>query len=696
MVQKSELFFLRILIPYSAGIILMYNRRDEELLKTEIAAVGLLFCLLFLANLLYLKCRLYQFNGWLGLASYLFWFVFGAMICAFNHHPLNSNIAPPPHAYLKAWVANEPEIKNGIMRFEASLTAKVDAFQVKKLTGKLLISIRLAVKRPLRLAYGDELIVSGKCTAIAPPQNPGEFDFSAWLMAKNINYQLFIDQQNVVKLPSNVGNPIIRYAIGIRQKQIEVYRRLIKDDQAFAVASTLVLGYRSDLSKETLAAYSKTGTIHALSVSGAHVGIVYLLLNWLLFFVNRHKVWKLILICLAIWSYSLLTGFSPSVLRSAMMLSIYLVAKTFNRDINNYNILAFTAFCMLTYNPFLIWDVGFQLSFIAVFGLVYLQPKIYQMLYVKNKLMDKLWSATAMSLAAQLATFPLSIYYFHQFPVYFIISNLFILLPLSAMMYLGIVILTIKLYFLAPVFEWVITFTHHGLNWIATLPFAGISGIWINRCQLVLLTLMLGFITYAFVNRKKKILYMGLGLSLCLQLSCFNDKLKRIDQQKILFFSLRRHYATAFIEGNSAILVTDVSPNTKEFEFSVKPALDQLGIAHLSTLTWEKDTVIKHFVKKTNQLIFFGFKLLLLDSRLNRKKVMGLPKFDAVWLHVGAKKSLIDLRQECLFSRSIIDASNTAKAIAAYQEQAHKIDVPLHVCKKNTSYLIDLKPLNNE
>ncbi|WAC42741.1 ComEC/Rec2 family competence protein [Pedobacter sp. SL55] len=140
----------------------------------------------------------------------------------------------------------------------------------------------------------------------------------------------------------------------------------------------------------------------------------------------------------------------------------------------------------MVYDPFLIWDVGFQLSFLAVFGLVYYQPKIYNWLYFKNKWADKLWAAVAMSLAAQLATLPLSIYYFHQFPVYFIISNLFILIPITILMYLGIAILLVRVYFLAPIFEWIITFTNQGLKWISNLPYAGITEIWLNKWQLFL------------------------------------------------------------------------------------------------------------------------------------------------------------------------------------------------------------------
>ena len=190
----------------------------------------------------------------------------------------------------------------------------------------MLIALKIDSLKPIQLNYGDELIITDKYLPIEPPYTPGEFDFQAWLAAKNVYQQTFINQDQLIQLNESKGNAIIKYAITQRKKQVAIYRQLIKNDEAFAVASTLVLGYRADLSKETLAAYSKTGTIHALSVSGAHVGIIFFLLNAMLSFLDRKralKILKVIVICSLIWYYALLTGFSSSVLRSAIMITIF-------------------------------------------------------------------------------------------------------------------------------------------------------------------------------------------------------------------------------------------------------------------------------------------------------------------------------------------------------------------------------------
>lgn len=695
MTFKSEIVFVRIVLPFIAGIICAYHIETKEFIIPILVVCLLLFTCLLVVNSLYKKIKAYHFKDRIGLSIYLFCFFLGGLICLLNKQSLRSDHFTNYRTnYFKSYVNSEPQLTNDILRFEVVVTKAFTAQRAKAVSGKLLIALKLDTLNPIELNYGDELMIASENLLVEPPYNPAEFNFKAWLAAKNIYHQTFINQRNIIKLHRANGNKLLKYAIEVRQRQVAIYRKLIHNEEAFAVASTLILGYRADLSQETLAAYSKTGTIHALSVSGMHVGIIYIFLNWALFFLNGKRILriiKLLFICTLIWYYALLTGFSPSVLRSAIMLSVYIFAKTFNRTSNNYNILAFTAFCLLAYNPFLIWDVGFQLSFLAVIGLIYLQPKIYKWLYVKNKWLDKLWSTVALSLAAQIATFPLSIYYFHQFPMYFVFSNLFILLPLTAMMYLGIMILMLKLYFLAPLFEWIITFTNNGLKWMAELPFSGITSIWLNQWQLILLSFTLMIFTFALVKKQKGLFMLSLFCLLIFQSSTFYDKVSALHQRNILFFSLRKNYATAFINANEAILVTNLSQNDKNFNFFIKPALEQMQLTKIHLIKWEQDTTINTFIKKENQLSFYGYRILLLDQHLSYKSIANLPQYEIVWLHQNPKKPINTLRQEVLFNSLVIDASNKDAQLQKYKTEANKIKVQYHILKKNNSYLVHLK-----
>jgi competence protein ComEC len=695
MTFKSELVFVRILLPTCAGIWSAYIFQDSKIISWSLMVSLLIFVILIPVNIFYNKLEIYQYKWAIGLLFFIFWYSFGCYICIKNIGLLEPNYyGKRVYPYLKVWISNEPQQNNGIIRIEAEVIQGFLANHTVKTSGKILIALNTDTLKPVQLDYGDELLISTTYFPVEPSYNPSEFDFQAWLASKNIFHQTFLLQNQYVQLSAKMGNPIIKYAISVRKRQVDCYRKLIRNDEAFAVASTLVLGYRADLSKETLSAYSKTGTIHALSVSGMHVGIIYIFLNWALFFLNRNTVFKIVklfLICSLIWYYSLLTGFSPSVLRSAIMLTVYILAKAFNRNSNSYNILAFTAFCLLIYNPLFIWDVGFQLSFLAVFGLVYLQPKIYKWFYFKSKWLDKLWATIALSLAAQIATFPLSIYYFHQFPIYFIFSNLFILLPLTAMMYLGIGILMLRLYFLAPIFEWIINFTNTGLKWIANLPFSGITAIWINQWQLVLLSLFLLTITLALTHYHKKLFITSIVLILFFQTIAAFFKTIQLKQNKIISFNLRKNYAVAFIDGLHAVLLTDLKPSDKNFDFFVKPALDQLQINKIDFINWETDTTINLFNKKEHQLIFHQYHILLMDQSFNFKKIAMKPKFNMLWMHQNPKQNIAALKDQVQFSTLLIDATNKDYLIKKFEAEANKIALQHYSLKKNKAYLIDLK-----
>lgn len=694
MTYKSEIVFVRILIPFLAGIICAYLFANADFIYPSLFITISLLITLISINLAYRRLKIYQRKGLLGSVFNVLCFACGGLFCLLNTHSFKQNYyANYQYDYLKVWINSEPQLTNNILRFEVEVTNAYEQQISKVVSGKLLVALKTDSVDPVHLNYGDELIITGKYLPVEPPYNPGEFDFGAWLAAKNVYQQTFINQDQLIKLNEAKGNTIIKYAIEERKKQVAIYRKLIKNDEAFAVASTLVLGYRADLSKETLAAYSRTGTIHALSVSGAHVGIIFFLLNAMLTFLDRKKIFKifkLLLICSLIWYYALLTGFSSSVLRSAIMITIFILAKAFNRNSNNYNILAFTAFVLLVYNPFFIWDVGFQLSFISVFGLIYLQPKIYKWIYVKNKWLDKLWSAVALSLAAQLVTFPLSVYYFHQFPMYFLLGNLFILLPLIAMMYLGIGILVLRVYFLAPIFEWVITVTNNGLKWIANLPFSGITSIWLNHWQLLLLSLALSILILALVYFHKKFLITGVALLCIFQCYATYKKISAFNQNKILFFSLRKNYAAAFIDSKKAILVTDLQPEDKNFQFFVQPALDKMQIEDVLFIDWEQDTLVNTFVKKDHQIKFHDYQILLIDRTFNYKSISGLPKYNTIWLHQNPKQEINTLRSSVIFNSLIIDATNNDYTIEKFRIEANKVKVQHHILKKNNSYLIDL------
>ncbi|RDC57770.1 ComEC family competence protein [Pedobacter chinensis] len=691
---KGEYIFVRILAPFISGIgIFYFLPREKFILITEMIAGILLLAILFI-NVYYKKLNGYRFKGLTGILILLFFFAFGGVLCLLNNEKLKASyFARNNNTYLKIWINGEPEKINDILRFKARIVSGYQNNKQIRLSGQLLLALKLNNVNPIKLRYGDELIIPAHHFEVEPPYNPAEFDFKGWLAIHNMYEQTFIDQTHLLKTNKNIGNPIIKFAINLREKQIDKYRKLIKNDEAFAVASTLILGYRADLSKETLAAYSKTGTIHALSVSGSHVAIIFFVLDFLLMFLDKKKtlrIFKFILICSLIWVYALITGLSPSVVRSAIMITIFITAKTFAKNKNGYNTLSFAAFCQLIYNPFLIWDVGFQLSYISVFGLIYLQPKIYNWIYVKNKWLNKVWELTALSLAAQLITFPLCIYYFHQFPVYFLLGNLFISIPLIIIMILGIAVLIPFLDKLSPIFEWIITFTNNALKWIADLPYSTFSSIWINLPELILLSFALGLLVYSFSKYKKWALLLSLSIYIIYQMLIIYDSYTAVHQKKIIFFTLRKNYAAAFVNGNQTVLLTDLSADDKNYLFFIKPALEQYQISKINFITLKQDTILHPFIKKDHQIIFDKFKILLVDEALNRKRLNIIGKFSGIWITGNTRFTLENLPKEVEYKSIIIDATNKDYKIEMFKTFAENIKVEHHVLKKNPAYLVYL------
>ena len=689
MTYRAELIFVLILGPFTAGILICYGRNFTELYSVWRFSTFIVFLSIFIIRYLYKSIKVYHHKYIIGLLLYLLLFLLGRLHCIHFYTPGKTNyFASQSGRFLKVKVDSEPEQSHHLLRFTTSVLEVSDEHKKYQSEGRLLVALQIdSLLKPV-IRYGDIFLIPAIYTEVSPPANPGEFDFKSWLAHKNIYHQVFLRKNQFLHLSQNKGNPVINFSLKLRQQQITYYRKLLKDDEAFAVASTLILGYRADLSSETLAAYSRTGTIHALSVSGMHVGIIYLVIEWALSFLNRRKSWriiKVILVLALIWFYTLLTGCSASVLRSAIMLSVFVIAKAFRRNTNSYNILAFSAFCLLLYDPFLIWDVGFQLSFLAVFGLIYLQPIINSWFFFKSALLTRLWSMISLSLAAQITTFPLSVYYFHQFPLYFIVSNLFITLPIAVLMYLGIGILLIRLDWLAIPFEALILFTNRGLTLISHLPYSSLCGIWINKTELLLLCLWMILLIIGLICRHKAFFLSSFTILICLQCFLVYDYMLSRKQQKIVLFQLSSKYAAAFISADTAVVVTNLTSTDKTFAFAVQPALDQLKVSNVSCISLEKNSLLNDLEIRNHQLTWKKMNILVLDQSFEQLKILNRPTFDVIWLQGSPDIKIIDLQQQVNFKTLWIDGTNNHYMSKKYEKEARHLDIPIHSLRRQAT-----------
>ncbi|RZK27036.1 MAG: ComEC family competence protein [Flavobacterium sp.] len=608
-VTNSEIFYVRAFLPFSAGIVFLKWSPWTTLpiIPIYILAGLLAFCLLLL-NLCYRRLKVYRYKISLSVAFHFLMFVVGYALAINKSEVLSyDHFASRPYSFLKIVVNQEPQLKSKVLMFKAKVVRGYDTLSSFKTTGNLLVSLKLDSIFNREIFYGDVIIIPYAVQATKANPNPATFNYKNWLETQHINHQIFISPDQVLFTKENEGTWLIKQALVLRRQQVNYFRKILKDDNVYSVASTLILGYRADLDEELLSYYSKTGTIHALSVSGMHVGLIYVVLEWIFSFLNRHrasKAFKLMTILSLIWSYTVLTGLSPSVLRAAIMISVFMVGKRINRSANGVNILAFSGFLILVYDPLTLWDVGFQLSYLAVLGLILVQPSIENWFYFKNSILRKIWSAVSISLAAQLFTFPLSVYYFHQFPMYFIFSNLFILLPVTGIMYLGILILLFRLTFLSESLEWLINMTNSGLKYIAELPFSNMSSIWISSLELVLMSIGIAAFLFALKSYKKSVILYALILCLGLQILSAFDKFDKANQRKLVIFNIRNHYAVAFITGKEVILYSRLKVQDKLFKNNIQPFLDQQHIK-LITCTEDISSIKRLYFKNTGDEIQF-------------------------------------------------------------------------------------------
>ncbi len=426
--------------------------------------------------------------------------------------------------------------------------------------------------------------------------NPGQFDYATFLRFHQIHYANYINEWDKKGSTFN----FLRYPTLIRNKALEVLKENVLIKSHFPIVSALVLGYKDELSNHTKHSFSSTGAMHVLAVSGLHVGIIYFILKsiiTLFTFNQRNRVFRNILVLIGIWVYALITGMSPSVLRACTMLSFLIIAEVFNRNTNVYNVLSASAILLLIINPYLIMQVGFQLSYLAVLGILYIQPKMEKIWAPKYWLIKKIWTITTVSIAAQISTFPLGLLYFHQFPNYFLISNL-VVIP-AAFLILSLGILIIVLSFSKIIVGFISYLLQHVLNslllvirHIESIPGSLTEGLSISIFETMLIYL---FIASILISLKfKKYIFYGISTFIFFSLLFINGiedyRLKGL--KRIIVYNIPNHFGMDLVNGPNHYFIGDSAliHNDEKLLFYVKHNWHELDLKsptfiHYDTLT---------------------------------------------------------------------------------------------------------------
>ncbi|NIJ54110.1 ComEC/Rec2 family competence protein [Dyadobacter arcticus] len=400
------------------------------------------------------------------------------------------------HTHYQATVSNLPEKRKSTYRVEVDINrTRLARGKWKNVTARTLINIDADIQdipKP-----GQQIIVKGNLDLPMEATNPEQFDYRRYLKNKGILWVDYLrkgDFQTVSLQPSNYN--LTLWSLKISEWADQEFRRQIVNDQSYGLVKAMFLGRRDDLGAEQINHYVASGTVHILSVSGMHVAIIFLIISHVLSWMKRFRFGNLFYLCtiiLLLGFYALITGLAPSVQRATIMCIIFVVAEVFGKKNNAMNTLAFSALLILLSDPSVVYDVGFQLSYLAMSGIFLFYKPILSILSPSNRVSKFVWQITALSFAAQLATFPLSLYYFHQFPSYFWLINPFviaftnILLPASMIM---LAVSTLNITWLQWLINSVVDWSARLTDLSATIP-GRLPGYLVENLHLGLIEILL-------------------------------------------------------------------------------------------------------------------------------------------------------------------------------------------------------------
>lgn len=673
--HKGEIPFVILLIPFLLGITAGLN--FARLAETTFLIIALLTlsAAFITLNIGYKRFNIYKTRWIGGILINLILFIFGWISTA-NYSELNrpNQFSKFPAQLAIIRINNEPTLKNGLIRFTAIVEQTINQGKKTVTSGTLLVTLKDSLAQ--NLAYGDEVLIPANYTLIDPPFNPAEFNYKQYLANKNIYYQSFLYGHKYAVVAHDAGNTIVAFALKLRQQLVKKLKTNIHNPDAIAVASAMLLGYRADLSSDVLQAYSNTGMVYVLTVSGSQVAIIYFLLTYVLSFLSRHKYGKVlraIIIIGVLCYYALLTGFSPAICRAVLVVSMIVIGKTYNRYINTLNILAFSAFVLLLYNPYLITEVGFQLAFLAVGGLIVLRPIVYNWFKFKNKFADKLWAICSVSIAAQIITFPLSAFYFHQFPVYFLVSNILVIIPAAIIMYTGLLYLLLpQISFIPQYLGWILEKTillmNKGLSDIEQFPLSTINKIWLNTVEYFLLYAMIISLFYFLYDRRIWLLRLSLCCLLLLSISFSYNKIISANTHTIAFLNMRSHTGIVMRNGNQAIVLSDLSDTNKNYRYSIQPYLDSCKLTDVTIYNPKQNFNSNYVLKRSNLIQFFDKRILLFDKSVSNCALNNKLVADYIYITGNPYTNFNNINKNYSYQQLLVSAANSDRFIDQIQQ----------------------------
>jgi competence protein ComEC len=548
--------------------------------------------------------------------------------------------------------------------------ALVKRIDNKESSGKILVNFH-KIKANDQLQIGANFQIKGAVFKHKSSINPDQFDYGKYLANKSILSQMYADSYEI-KIGKTIDKDIWYYSDFLRNKILNNLKRSKFSTDELNVVAALILGQQQDISQDILRDYQFAGAIHILSVSGLHVGFILLFITFLLKPLPKNKLGntiRLISIIGSLWGFAILAGLSPSVVRSVTMFSFVAFGMFLKRSTNIYHTLMVSILLILLFEPSFLFDVGFQLSYVALFFIFWLQPLLASLWVPKTKIANYFWEILTVSFAAQIGAFPLSIYYFHQFPGLFFVTNVIIIPFLSVIMALGVFVMVLAAFDYVPelpskVLEWSIYLLNKIINWVASFEQFIIKDISFNWQLLLTLYFLIVIVIIWFKRPNFKKLSFALLAILLFQSTYFVTRWNNQQQNEWIVFNVKKNTLITERIGEG---VTTFCNDSIQKEVTNNPTLKSYLVANFSAITTSK--------KLQNLYYFKNKKILIIDSLGVYRKEM---KPDIIVIIQSPKLNLDRLLQMYKPEMIVADASNFKTYIKVWEATCRKEKIPFH------------------
>jgi len=692
--ELQNLPFVRIFIPLVLGILF----QDNFMVLTPIIFGLISISILFFIGFTIIKSFHFRFAQ--GLSVFAVFFFLGAVIFIFK-----TPITTPDtqkQTVLIGEIASVPVFKDSSIRCLVEVKSlKTDSCEYP--AGQNIIAYFKRQTGSDTLQYGDRILIYGHVQPIKNPNNPDEFDYKTYLYRQSITGQIFVKTGDYRILEHQNSWSLTKTANDAKQKLASIYKENQISGQEYAVLSALTLGDQTEIDPEIKTAFAVSGTTHVLSVSGMHVGLIFIVLNFFFKFLDKLKtkqfsygrILKAFIIISFLIFYAVLTGLSPSVRRAVVMFSFVMIGSALQRPHQIYNTMAASAFVLLIFNPFLIFDIGFQLSYLAVFSIIFLQKRIENILYFKNWFLDKIWILTSVSIAAQIITTPLTLYYFHQFPNWFWLSNIIIIPLTTIIIYAAIALLVLSPIpfigaLMGKIVNYLLIFLNQAVRAIEHLPYAAAKNVAFENFDLIFWYTILLFAILFILKKNIRFLYTALG-TVFIYLSVVSYyNIENSNNHVFAVYNIKGKSVFTLISKDNNYLVSDTSldAKTKIIKYAAGGFLQKNNVKSLISENYKKNKLNLELFKKNQFINFKGLKIYVINNK-NQTEWESSLRISVDYIVIGNNPyiSIEKLKQLFNFKTVIFDSSNKQNRIERWQEECKKLGVKYHSIVQNGAFV---------